>query len=82
MSHVSDQCGRKSKDQLTSLSLKSIDNVEGCDSLPLCVLSVCDSIADDTFEEGLEDTTSLFVDHWKAGLASATSGRRREEHTS
>ena len=46
-----------------ALSLECVDNVERCDCLPLCVLGVCDSIADDAFEEGLEDTTGLFVDH-------------------
>ena len=48
-----------------ALSLECVDNVEGSDGLALRVLSVCDSIADDTFEEGLEDTTCLFVDHCK-----------------
>ncbi len=47
-----------------ALSLERVDNVEGCDCLALGVLSVCDSVADDTFEEGLEDTTCLFVNHW------------------
>jgi hypothetical protein len=28
------------------------------------VLSVCDSIANDALEEGLEDTAGLFVDHY------------------
>lgn len=46
-----------------ALSLESIDDVEGGDSLALGVLSVCDSVTDDTLEEGLEDTTGLFVDH-------------------
>ena len=27
------------------------------------MLSVCDGVTDDTFKEGLEDTTGLFVDH-------------------
>ncbi len=34
------------------------------------MLSVGDRVTDDTFEEGLEDTTSLFVDHWKWLLVS------------
>ena len=51
--------------QGAALSLEGIDNVEGGDSLALGVLSVCDSVADDTLKEGLEDTASLFVDHWK-----------------
>ena len=47
----------------TALALEGIDNVEGCDSLSLGVLGVGDSITDDTLEEGLEDTSCLFVDH-------------------
>jgi hypothetical protein len=46
-----------------SLSLEGVDNIEGSNGLALCVLSVCDRIADDTFKEGLEDTSSFFVDH-------------------
>lgn len=37
----------------TALSLQSVDNVQGSDGLTLSVLSVCDSIADDTLKEGL-----------------------------
>ena len=48
-----------------ALPLERVDDVEGGDGLALGVLSVCDSIADDAFEEGLEDTTCLFVDHWR-----------------
>jgi len=39
--------------QSTALALQSIDDIEGGDSLALGVLGVCDSITDDTFEEGL-----------------------------
>jgi hypothetical protein len=46
-----------------ALSLESVDNVEGGDRLALGVLGVRDGITDDTLEEGLEDTASLFVDH-------------------
>lgn len=46
-----------------SLALKGVDNIEGSDSLPLSVLSVGNSVADDTFQEGLENTTSLLVNH-------------------
>ena len=49
--------------QGAALSLQSVDNVEGGDGLALGVLSVGDSITDDALEEGLEDTTGLFVDH-------------------
>jgi hypothetical protein len=47
----------------TALALESVDNVKRSDSLALGVLSVCDGVTDDALEEGLEDTTGLFVDH-------------------
>ena len=46
-----------------ALSLKSVDDIEGGDSLALSVLSVGDSITNDTLEEGLENTTGFLVDH-------------------
>ena len=46
------------------MSLESVDNVERGDGLALGVLGVGDCVADDAFEEGLEDTTGFFVDHW------------------
>ena len=45
------------------MALKSIDYVQGGDGLALSVLGVRDSITNDTFKEGLEDTTGLLVDH-------------------
>ena len=48
-----------------ALPLEGVDNVEGGDGLALGVLSVCDGVADDTLEEGLENTTGLFVVHWR-----------------
>lgn len=48
----------------SALALQSIDDVEGGDGLALGVLSVGDCIADNALEEGLEDTTGLFVDHY------------------
>ena len=47
----------------SALSLQGVDDIEGCDGFSLCVFSVGDGITDNTFEEGLEDTSSLFVDH-------------------
>ena len=47
----------------TALALEGVDNVEGGDGLALGVLGVGDGIPDDALEEGLEDTTRLFVDH-------------------
>jgi hypothetical protein len=46
-----------------SLSLKSIDDIKGGNSLALGVLGVCDCVADDTFKEGLENTSGFLVDH-------------------
>ena len=45
-----------------ALSLESIDDVHGCDGLPLGVLCVGDGITDDVLKENLEDTSGLFVD--------------------
>ena len=45
------------------MALEGVDDVEGSDGLTLGVLSVGDCIADDGFEEGLEDTAGFFVDH-------------------
>ena len=49
--------------QGAALALEGVDDVERGDGLALGVLSVCDGIADDALEEGLEDTTGLLVDH-------------------
>lgn len=56
--------------QSTALALQSIDNIEGGDGLALGVLSVGDSITDDALEEGLQNTTGLFVNHCDDALAS------------
>jgi hypothetical protein len=49
------------------------------------VLGVGDGITDDTLEEGLEDTTGLFVDHCKADtleiVHEAICKRVRGKHT-
>lgn len=45
------------------MTLEGVDNVERGDGLALGVLSVGDSVTNDTLEEGLEDTASLFVNH-------------------
>jgi len=47
----------------SALSLQSVDNVEGGDGLALGVLGVGDGVTNNTLEEGLEDTSGLFVDH-------------------
>jgi hypothetical protein len=57
----------------TALALESVDDIEGGDGLALGVLGVGDGITDDTLEEGLEDTTSLFVDHGRDTLDTTTT---------
>jgi hypothetical protein len=57
----------------TALALESVDNVEGGDGLALGVLGVGDGVTDDTLEEGLEDTTSLLVDHGRDTLDTTTT---------
>ena len=52
--------------QSATLALERIDDIERRDGLALGVLGVGDSVTDDTLQEGLKDTTSLFVDHYAA----------------
>ena len=48
------------------MTLESVDDVERGDGLALGVLSVGDSVTNDTLKEGLQDTTGLLVDHCDA----------------
>ena len=57
--------------QSTALALEGIDDVEGGDGLALGVLGVGNGITDDTFEEGLQNTTGFFVDHWRRRVSDA-----------
>ena len=57
----------------TALALESVDNVEGGDGLALGVLSVGDGVADNTLEEGLENTAGLLVDHGRNTLDTTTT---------
>ena len=45
--------------QSFALSLQSIDDIHGSDSLPLGMLSVGDSITDDIFQKNLQYTEAL-----------------------
>jgi len=62
------------------LTLQGIDDIEGSDCLSLGMLSVGDSVADNTLEESLENTSGLLVDHGTNSLyttsASKTTDRR------
>ena len=57
----------------TSLSLKSIDNIHGGDSLSLGVFSVGNSISDHILKEYLQDSTGLLVDESRDTLDSTTT---------
>jgi len=57
----------------TALALEGVDDVERRDRLALGVLGVRDSVTDDRLKEGLEDTTSLLVDHGRDTLHTATT---------
>lgn len=56
------------------MSLEGIDNIERSDGLALGMLSVCDSITNDTLKEGLENTTGLLVDHFEISALDANRG--------
>jgi len=56
------------------LTLQGVDNIERGDGLALGVLGVGDGVADDTLEEGLEDTAGLLVDHGRDTLDTTTTG--------
>ena len=55
------------------MSLESVDDIEGGDGLALGVLGVGDGVTNDTLEEGLQDTTSLLVDHGRDTLDTTTT---------
>ena len=63
--HESEEVERLSTETIqgSALSLQSVDNVERSDRLTLSMLSIGDGITNDTLEEGLENTSCLFVDH-------------------
>ena len=74
---ASKQAGRLTTEavQGAALALEGIDDVEGGDGLPLGVLSVRDSVADDALKEGLEHAAGLLVDHGGDTLDTATAGQ-------
>eukprot|EP00091_Calanus_sinicus_P013499 TRINITY_DN29974_c0_g1_i1.p1 TRINITY_DN29974_c0_g1~~TRINITY_DN29974_c0_g1_i1.p1 ORF type:complete len:121 (+),score=9.21 TRINITY_DN29974_c0_g1_i1:132-494(+) len=59
--------------QSAALSLESIDNIHGCDSLPLGMLSVCDGIPDDVLQEDLQNSTSFLINKTRDTLDTSTS---------
>ena len=57
-----------------ALTLEGVDDIEGGDSLALCVLGVGDGVSDDRLKEGLENSAGLFVDHGRDTLDTTTAG--------
>ena len=58
-----------------ALTLEGIDNIHGCDSLPLGMFSVGDSITDDILKEDLEDTSGLLIDEARDTLDTSTASQ-------
>jgi len=58
----------------SSLSLESVDDVEGGDGLSVSVLSVSDGISDNSGEEELEDLSGVLVDEEGDSLDTSSSG--------
>jgi len=56
-----------------ALTLQSIDNIHGNDSLAASVFRVGDRVADDVLEEHLEDSTSLLVNETRDTLHTTTT---------
>lgn len=63
--------------QGAALSLESIDNIERSDGLSLGVFGVGDGVSDDALKEGLQNTSSLLVDHCLIESASNPCTTRR-----
>ena len=61
--------------QCSALSLQSVDDIHGSDSLSLCMFCVCDSIANDVLKENLENTSCLFVNETRDSLYSSTTSQ-------
>ena len=61
--------------QSTALAFQSVDDIHGCDGLPLGVLGVGDGITDDILQEYLQHTTGLFVDQARDTLDTTTTSK-------
>ena len=59
----------------SSLSLQSIDDIEGGDSLALGMFSVGNRVADHILQEGLENSTGFFVDETRDTLDTTSSSK-------
>ena len=59
--------------QGSTLSLQSVDNVQGSDGLSLCVFCVSDCVSDDILKESLKDCSHFFVDECRNSLNTTSS---------
>ena len=75
MSSTAIQCLTAKAVQGASLALQGVHDVEGCDGLPACVLSVCDSIPDHVLQEHLEHAPGLLVDEARNTLDASTASQ-------
>ena len=61
--------------QGAALTLQSVDDIHGGDSLAACVLSVGDGVTDHVLKKDLQDTAGLFVDESRNALDTTTAGK-------
>jgi len=59
----------------SALSLESIDDVHGCDGLPLGMLCVGDGITDHVFQENFKNTTGLLIDETGDSLYTTSASK-------
>ena len=59
----------------SALPLQSIDDVHGSDGLPLGMLGVGDSIANNILQENLENASGLLIDQARDTLDSSTASK-------
>ena len=58
-----------------SLAFQSVDDIHCGDGLSLGVLTVCDSITDDIFQENFENSTGFLVDETRDTFHTTTTSK-------
>lgn len=61
--------------QGASLPFKGVDDIHGCDRLPLGMFAIGDGISDDIFEEKLEHTSDFFVNQSRDTLNTTSASQ-------
>ena len=59
----------------SSLPFQGVDDVKGGDGFPASVLGVGYCVTDDSFQEGLENSTGFFVDKSRNSLHTTTTSK-------